>query len=254
MRGIILAAGRGSRLRQLTEDRPKCLVPLAGRPLLDWQRAALTAGGVTDLAVVAGYRADLVAEQGLPVFTAPRWAETNMVGSLLAAAAWLRTEPCVVSYADIVYSAATVRRLAAADGELAIAYDPDWLELWNRRFTDPLDDAETFRRRADGTLRAIGARPRTVAEVEGQYMGLLRFTPPAWHAVERLLSGLTSRQVDELHMTGLLQALIDAGEPIGTVPCSGAWAEVDSIEDLAVCADLVRRHRLRFGAEQEAAT
>jgi len=246
MRGIILAAGRGSRLWELTEDRPKCLVPLAGRPLLAWQRAALTEGGVTDLAVVAGYRADMVAAQGLRVFIATRWSQTNMVGSLLAAASWLSAEPCIVSYADIVYSDATVRRLAAADGELAIAYDLDWLELWNRRFADPLDDAETFRMCSDGTLREIGKRPRTVAEVEGQYMGLLRFTPTAWTAVEKVLTGLTGRQVDELDMTGLLQALIDAGEVIGTVPCHSAWAEVDSVSDLAIGEDLIRRHRLVY--------
>jgi len=251
VRGIILAAGRGSRLGPLTESRPKCLVPLAGRPLLAWQRAALNAGGITDVAVVAGYRADLVAGQGLPVFTAGRWAQTNMVGSLLAATPWLTAGPCVVSYADIVYSPRTVRRLAAARAELAVAYDRDWLELWSRRFADPLDDAETFRMGADGTLREIGGKPRTVAEVEGQYMGLLRFTPVAWAAVQRLLDGLVPRRRDELDMTGLLQALIDAGEPVGTVPCSGAWAEVDSADDLAVGEELVRRGRLVFAGDPE---
>jgi choline kinase len=251
MRAVILAAGRGSRLGGLTDTRPKCLVPLAGRPLLAWQRAALTAGGATGIAVVAGYRADLVAAQELPVFTAQRWAETNMVGSLLAAAPWLRAGPCVVSYADIVYSPATVRRLAAADGDLVIAHDPDWLRLWSRRFADPLDDAETFRTGPDGTLREIGARPRAVAEVEGQYMGLLRFTPTAWGAVERLLGGLTAARVDGLDMTSLLQALVDAGERVGTVACRGAWAEVDSAGDLAVAEDLVRRGEIAFGADRE---
>ncbi|WDZ84799.1 phosphocholine cytidylyltransferase family protein [Micromonospora cathayae] len=252
MRGVVLAAGRGSRLGELTARRPKCLVPLAGRPLLDWQRAALTAGGVTELAVVAGYRADLVAAQGLPVFPAPRWERTNMVGSLLAAAPWLRSGPCVVSYGDIVYSAATVRNLLAADGDLAISYDPDWLRLWRLRFADPLDDAETFRRRPDGTLSEIGGTPHSVDEVTGQYLGLLRFTPPAWAAVERLLAGLPPRQVDALDLTSLLQALVDAGERIGTVPCPDAWAEVDDADDLAVATDLVRRGRLAFAGGQEA--
>jgi choline kinase len=246
VKGIILAAGRGSRLGTLTADRPKCLVELAGRSLLDRQRAALTAAGVVDLAVVTGYRAGLLAGRDLPLLHNDRWAETNMVGSLLVASAVLAAEPCVVSYSDIVYSAETVARLLAAPGQLAIAYDPSWAELWSRRFDDPIEDAETFRLAGDGTLAEIGARPTTVAEVQGQYMGLLRFTPLAWRAVDRVLGSLTGAEVDRLDMTTLLAALIRAGEPIGAVPVAGGWAEVDSAADLEVATELVGRRELAF--------
>jgi choline kinase len=252
MRGVILAAGRGSRLHELTAERPKCMVPLAGRPLLDWQRAALTAAGIAELSVVVGYRADMVDARDLTVFHAPRWAATNMVGSLLAAESWLTDAPCVVSYADIVYPAETVRRLAAAPGDLAIAYDPEWAGLWGRRFADPRDDAETFRLAPDGSLRQIGARPRTVEEVEGQYMGLLRFTPPAWAAVRAELDAMTPAEVDALDMTSLLQRLLRAGRRIATVRCAGAWGEVDSATDLAVCEDLIVKGELRFDEERGA--
>jgi choline kinase len=249
VKGVILAAGRGSRMGRLTDECPKCLVRLAGRPLLAWQRAALTTAGVTDLAIVAGYRADMLAGEGLHVFTAQRWPQTNMVGSLLAASCWLAAEPCIVSYGDIVYSAATVRRLVAAPGHLAITYDPRWAELWNRRFADPRDDAETFRLAVDGVLEEIGERPRTVEEVQGQYMGLLRFTPPSWQAAQKVLSGLPASRVDELDMTSLLRTLVRTGERIGAVPCHEAWGEVDSAGDLAICEDLVARGRLVFGQE-----
>jgi choline kinase len=228
------------------------MVPLAGRSLLDWQRAALAAAGITDLAVVVGYRAELVDVRDSTVFHATRWAETNMVGSLLAAESWLTTAPCVVSYADIVYTAATVRRLLEAPGELAIAYDPAWAELWRRRFADPRDDAETFRLNPDGGLREIGTRPATVAEVQGQYMGLLRFTPPAWAAVRAVLDGLAPAEVDALDMTSLLRLVLRTGRRVETVSCEGAWGEVDSGTDLAVCEDLVARGHLRFDEEREA--
>jgi choline kinase len=227
MRGVILAAGRGSRMRGLTDERPKGLVPLGGRPLLAWQRTALTAAGVTDLVVVAGYRAGMFARAGLPVATSARWAETNMVRSLLVASRWLAAEPCVVSYADIVYSAATVRRLVDAPGGLAITYDPEWADTWSRRFDDPRDDAETFRLAPDGALAEIGARPQTVEEVEGQYMGLLRFTPAAWAAARAVLGEMPADRIDALDMTSLLKAPIRAGERVEAVPCREAWGEVD---------------------------
>ncbi|MFJ5599966.1 NTP transferase domain-containing protein [Micromonospora parva] len=254
MRGVILAAGRGSRLGGLTGERPKCLVLLAGRPLLAWQRAALTAGGIAELAVVAGYRSEMLNDRGLTVIPAPRWAQTNMVRSLLAAEHWVATTPCVVSYADIVYTAETVRRLISAPGGLAIAYDPAWAQLWHRRFADPRVDAETFRLAPDGALEQIGARPATVAEVQGQYMGLLRFTPSAWTGVRAVLDTMPPAEVDALDMTSLLQRLLKAGHRIETVPCQGAWGEVDSTTDLAVCEDLVAQGRLVFHQERETHT
>jgi len=56
MKAIILAAGRGSRMKNLTDERPKCLVELRGNPLLDWQLAALLEAGIDRIAIDTGYR------------------------------------------------------------------------------------------------------------------------------------------------------------------------------------------------------
>jgi NDP-sugar pyrophosphorylase family protein len=58
MMAIILVAGQGTRLRPLTNDKPKCLVELAGKPLLEHQLETLRARGVEDIHIVGGYRAD----------------------------------------------------------------------------------------------------------------------------------------------------------------------------------------------------
>src|ERR1700684_3107634 len=145
MRAVILAARRGSRLGHLGDDRPKCLVELEGKPLIKRQITALRRGGVDEVGVVRGYRAEMIDFPGLSYFANERWAEASMVMSLVAAAPWLRAGPVIVSYADIFYRSELVRRLAAAAGQLVISYDADWRDLWTRRFPDPLADAETFR-------------------------------------------------------------------------------------------------------------
>ena len=60
MKAIILAAGEGIRLRPYTLDRPKCLVELVGKSLLEHQLAALRAAGITDITMVTGYRANQI--------------------------------------------------------------------------------------------------------------------------------------------------------------------------------------------------
>lgn len=233
MKAIILAAGRGSRMKDLTDERPKCLVELRGKALLDWQLEALRAAGITEIAIVTGYKRELMANRGPVEFHNPRWAETNMVSSLACAQNWLQVEPCIVSYSDIFYSTMAVQSLMTCEASLAVTYDPNWLGLWTQRFGDPLLDAETFRLTSQHTLAEIGNKPTSVDEVQGQYMGLLRFTPEGWTEVLRIRTGLTSEQCDKMHMTGTLQKVIDAGRVvIAAVPYAGEWGEVDSAEDL----------------------
>lgn len=234
MKAIILAAGRGSRMGHLTDDRPKCLVELRGTPLLELQLKAIRAGGITEIGIVTGYKRELLADRGLIEFHNPRWAETNMVSSLACAQEWLQAEPCIVSYSDIFYDASAVRSLMGCDADIAITYDRNWLALWKSRFGDPLLDAETFRLNADGSLAEIGNKPKTVEEVQGQYMGLLRFTPEGWAEVLRIRAGLSQEDCDRMHMTGTLQRAINSGQmKIHSVPYADPWGEFDSVDDFA---------------------
>jgi choline kinase len=247
MKALILAAGRGSRMGERTDDRPKCLVEVGGRSLLSRQVAALRGGGATELGIVRGYRAASISVDGACYFENPRWSSTNMVQSLATARAWLATAPTLVSYSDIFYSRELVARLAAAAGDLVVAYDLEWLALWQRRFADPLSDAETFRTDADGRLREIGAKARSLEEIRGQYMGLLKFTPPAWQAVERQLAALEPAARDKLDMTSLLRLLLAADFPISTLSTRGQWGEVDNPSDIAVYEAMAAAGAIELG-------
>ncbi len=220
-------------MKHLTDERPKCLVEVRGKALLDRQLESLRMAGISEIAVVTGYKRELLADRGLVEFHNARWAETNMVSSIACAEDWMQLEPCIVSYSDIFYGPAAVRSLMTCEASLAVTYDPDWQALWTQRFGDPLLDAETFRLNPEKTLAEIGKRPNSENEVQGQFMGLLRFTPEGWAEVTRVRAGLTSDQRDAIHMTGTLQEVILAGRvTIAAVPYTGEWGEVDSADDL----------------------
>lgn len=235
MKAIILAAGRGSRMKSLTEERPKCLVEVRGKPLLEHQFMALHAAGIEEIAIVTGYKREMLARRGTFEFHNPRWAETNMVTSLSFAEDWLLAGPCIVSYSDIFYGEEAVRSLMTCSELLAVTYDTNWLAAWTKRFGDPLLDAETFQFDGEHHLLEIGFKPRSVDEVQGQYMGLLKFTPQGWEEIRQIRATLSQAEQDKMHMTGTLQKVIEAGHiPVGVVPYSGDWGEVDAAEDLAV--------------------
>lgn len=246
MRGLILAAGRGSRMGALTHAQPKCLVDFGGRPLLEWQQTAFAGAGVTRVGIVVGYCKEAFGSK-YETFESPRWETTNMVRSLQCAHEWLSAEPCVVSYSDIFYEPHAVASLMGAIGDLAVLYDPNWRSQWEERFEDPLADAETFRIDATGNIVEIGDRPFKFEQIEGQYMGLLRFTPTSWTRTCAYLKTLPDETIDRMSMTRLLSNLIAAGEIVSGLPYQGFWGEIDSASDLkAQEARLTRRLLLQY--------
>jgi L-glutamine-phosphate cytidylyltransferase len=233
IRAIILAAGRGSRMKNLTDERPKCLVEFRGKSLLQWQVDALQSAGIREIAIVTGYKRETLASWELIEFHNPRWAETQMVSSLECARSWLEEGPCIVSYSDIYYHSSAVQTLIQSEADLAITFDPNWLSLWKDRFGDPLLDAETFRLNPDGTLAEIGRKPNSVEEIQGQYMGLLRFSPEGWDDFARIRKSLSSQECAKMHMTGMLQKVLELGrKPVLALPYTGQWGEFDTDEDL----------------------
>jgi choline kinase len=170
-----------------------------------------------------------------------------MVSSLACAASWLREGAVIVSYADIFYRAALVRGLAEAPGDLVIAYDRKWRELWTRRFADPLADAETFRLDSTGRLLEIGGKTTRIEDIQGQYMGLVKFTPAAWRAVEALRATLEPPVRDKLDMTGMLRRLIAAGTlPISTYATDGQWGETDNPGDVELYESMLAKGELEL--------
>jgi len=232
MQAIILAAGRGSRLKAHTEAIPKGLVPLRGQPLIAHQITALRNAGIDQITIVTGYLSDAFETYGDDKRHNPRWADTNMVQSLRYASDILRSHTCIISYADIFYSPDTVRALKADGGPCAISYDPNWLDTWSARFSDPLTDAESFTLDSAGRLIEIGQTVRDISAVHGQYMGLLKFTPDFWVRAETFFDNQDTAKLDGLDMTSFLNTMLKNNVPINTVKVVGDWGEIDTPEDL----------------------
>ena len=259
MRGvsmIILAAGSGTRLRPHTENRPKCLVGLHGRPLIEWHLAAARAAGLSDITLVGGYRAEMLPTASARLVRNESFETTNMVASLLCARQNF-AERVVVAYGDILYNTDVLKRLLDAPAEISVVIDRAWYEYWRRRGDDPLDDAESLRLDARGAITDIGQRAASIDEIEGQYIGLLSFSGAGLGAMLELCQSAAAangsgetftscpRPFANWYMTDLLQALIARGETVQAVLVDGGWLEIDNVRDLNLAEQItVRRNGL----------
>lgn len=251
MKALILAAGQGSRLKPLTNDRPKCLVPLLGRSLLARQADIFAECGIDDIAVVGGYRIDQIRREGFSCFDNERFESTNMVESLFSARDYLQgPEDLIISYGDIVYEANNLRRVMAADQEVNLMVDVNWRHYWNRRLPDPLTDAETLKFKGDGLLAELGKKPSSYDDIEAQYTGLIKVRGDVLESFCRFYDDLDrsatydGQPFEKMYMTSFLQLLIDAGWRVLGVRVKGGWLEVDTTSDLSLYERLAANNEL----------
>lgn len=175
MKAIILSAGQGRRLLPLTAETPKCLIPFAGRPLVEWQVRSLASAGVDDVVVVTGFEASKVdhalAAISLPGVTLRTTHNPFFELADNLASCWIARhemkQPFLILNGDTMIEPEIAKRVLADPATAPITVTIDRKAEY---------DSDDMKVRAEGErLLAIG---KTLPSelVTGESIGFLRFT------------------------------------------------------------------------------
>lgn len=233
---IILSAGQGSRLGQLTYDRPKCLIEFGGRSLLDRQLDVAVACGIEEVVVVTGFREEAVeralerrraSAQGPVVRTIfnPFYKVADNTGSLFMAREALAGDTLVWN-GDTMVSPALMARVVAND-QAGIAVTID-------RKAEGYDADDMKVVEEDGRLRAIGKRLADADGVNAESIGLLAFRGGGAERFRAAIeSAMRSPEGTQIWYLRVIHRLAQEG-PVWTLDIAGEqWGEVDFPEDIA---------------------
>jgi choline kinase len=249
MKTIILAAGEGTRLRPYTLDRPKCLVEIDGISLIDRQISVLHSNSNSPITIVGGYHAEMLINKGDNLIINPKFQNTNMVWSLFCAEDELKGD-ILVSYGDIVYSRKILKAILASDSDISVAIDLNWEKYWKMRNDQPINDVETLKMNNSGCIIEIGQKPTSLEQIQGQYMGLIKFSQKGLDVMKSAFKNaikygdLSGIDIKKAYMTDMLQYIIDEGHPIQAVKVTDDWVEVDTVSDLKSKVTLDRVTRI----------
>ncbi|SCG81929.1 putative sugar nucleotidyltransferase [Proteiniborus sp. DW1] len=247
MKVLILAAGEGSRLRPYTLDKPKCMVLFREKPIIKYTLSVLEKSNITDISIVTGYKNDVLSNYlkenynhiDIKLIHNPLFSITNMVYTMFCAQSFFdSSSDLIISYSDIIYNEKVLNKLINSSEGISVVIDKDWEKLWRKRMDNPLDDAETMKLDDEGYIKELGKKPNSYADIEGQYIGLIKISKTMIKEIINFYNSLDRDKIydgknfDNMYMTTFLQLLIDEGFKVKPVVINGGWIEVDSVDDL----------------------
>ncbi len=243
MRGVILAAGDGGRLRPYTDTTPKTLILLRGRPLIWYPLSAMVKAGITEIGVVVGHKAQEVMD-GVMEWTPPgvrleyvynpEFNGGNAV-SVRAARDFVGGDDFMLSMGDHIIEPSIAARVAGAPPHPAVlgvdsaASMPGQISDATRVFVD-----------GAGRLMRIGKRLRRWNAVD---VGFFRFQPSVFETFDRLYE----EEGEELELTQVMRRLAAGEERVRACDIQGRfWSDIDTLEDYRVTDDYIGRRRTGF--------
>jgi len=240
MKAIIIAAGKGSRLNPLTNDKPKCMLDIKGKTLLQHQIDALKGGGIDKIALVKGYKKETINYPDLTYYINDDFPNNNILHSLFYAEKEMQ-DGFVAVYSDIFYGEEIVKRLLESKEDISIVVDIDWRGYYDGRTDHPIQEAENVVFDADNNVLKIGKILPDKKAVHGEFIGMMKCTKKGadifrnyFNKLKKTYSGKPFQRAyvfEKAYLTDIFQDMASSGVKINCVIIEKGWAEIDTVQD-----------------------
>ena len=239
LKAIIVAAGGGTRLMPLTNGKPKCLLEVGDKTILQRQLEVLRWCEVADIVVVRGYKKELINYPDIKYCDDIHYK--GILGSLFFAQKEM-DGGFIFSYSDIIYGEDIVKKLLETDGDIVLVVDTDWQKQYEGREKHPVGEAELVKVEDDSAVK-IGKDVVKIDEAHGEFIGLAKFTDRGVKIIKKVYNDLISKykkeesfqnakEFQKAYLTDFIQELVDRGIKVRTANISSVWTEIDTDEDL----------------------
>ena len=235
-KAVVLAAGRGTRMKSLTDDCPKPMLPLAGRPMLAHQMDRFAAAGIGRVCIVIGYRGEMIREYfaanppaGIEIEYVVQ-AEPNGTGSAaLLAREFAADSDFLLTFGDILVDSQVYRKLyeLSPNAEIALAL---------ARIDDPYRGGAVYVE--DGrVVKIIEKPPKGTSTTNFVSAGVYLFK----HGIFDALARLTPSIRGEYDLTDAIHSTVRAGKVVRYLEVPGFWRDIGRPEDLEPASEFVRQ-------------
>jgi phosphoenolpyruvate phosphomutase len=233
---IVLAASRGYGMDELTRDRPKVMLPVAGVPVLRRQVDKFKKQGINDIIVIAGYRHEAIDVQGAEILVNDKWESTGELASLACATENIGTDTVVI-YGDLLFRSYLLHNLLDWDADLLIAVDSSSLANTAGSSSDlawcSAPDNRAMYQQKVNLVKVTSDSAKQDRQPDGRWIGMMRVSGQGSEHLRSAMARLALRDdFDELGIPDLLNQLVEDGHAPQVQYVNGHWMDINNLSDL----------------------
>ncbi len=238
-KAVILAASQGSEFGSLTEDKPKAMISLFGRPILCNIIDTFNSCGIRDISVVVGYRKEKVNLPNINIIENQDFDETGILVSLQKAMKQIEGE-CVIAFGDVLFEQEILEQLLNSKGDIVICTDTSWCQTHNKKREMDLvigSQAPSFAYNSKREVDLENISTDIAQEkAHGEWMGLIKLSKKGSAQIREELENANEHgyeQLKRLRFDTWFMQLMKKNISIKVLYVHGHWLDIDNIEDIS---------------------
>lgn len=241
MKAVIIAAGMGKRLRPLTENTPKSMLPINNVTMLQRATDIFQNNLIKDIAVIRGFCADKISSSyPLTFFNNNDFEVNNILHSLFYAKSFLNGD-LIISYSDIIFKDEVVKKALSFQGDIGVVIDKNWRSIYDGRDAHPLSEAEVSLVE-NQKVKLIGKNSLPTDQATGEFIGMIKLSSAGVEIFKKEFEKLCqtigteapfqrASRFQNAYLTDFLQYLIEKEYKIEPIFIEGGWMEIDTFQD-----------------------
>ena len=239
-----------SRLRTLTNDKPKCMLKLFNETLIERQIKIFNNCNINDITIVTGYMSEMIDIPDVNYVKNKNYETTNINESLFCALE-PSSSPILVTYSDIIFEQKIIQQMLEFTGDIGLAVNLNWKKYYQNRNMHPLSEAENVLVENGKILQIRKNISKSLENQQiGEFLGIMMLSSEHVKILLERYSYLKKNHVGTFHnssslsnayITDMLQEIINCGINVNPVFTEGRWFEIDTQEDFKNAEKLINK-------------
>ncbi len=240
MNAIIIAGGKSTRLRPLSNEIPKTMIEVSGKSVLERQVEVFQSCGISDITAVTGYHSEKVNLPNINCIKNEKYETTNVNEGLFCAKAKL-SDSVIITYGDIIFENEILEQTLNFKGDIGVVIDLDWKKQYTGKFGRPISEADNVIMNKKQILKISKNLTKKDDLILAESIGIFKLSKTGAKILLDRYNHLKKSHKGKFHSASsfkdaffmdMIQELIDTNVIIEPIPINGRWCEIDTQLDL----------------------
>ena len=243
MKCIILAAGRGTRIKSISKNKPKCLIKINNISILQRQINFLRKLKIKNIIVITGYKKKQINFKNIKYILNKDYKNNEQLESLFCAKKEFN-EDLLITFGDIIFDFSTIKKLAMSrKGDIVLGIDSNWKKRYILRYDHPYEQADKVEVNKKGRVLKIGKK-LNLKDASAEFLGILKLSRRGCGVFSSNYSDLKKKQkTRKMQIHDFIKEIIKAKNHVQSCDLRGKFMEIDTLNDYKIAKKLFTNQR-----------